>query len=242
MTAQRVLLKLSGEVLAGGTGHGIHADTLGSLAGALIDLTAEGCRVGVVVGGGNFVRGRELRTTDRNTADQMGMLSTLINGLALRDALKQRGASSVVLSAIAVEGFLETYSPAAAVEYLENGFVVIYVGGTGNTFLTTDTAAALRAVQTGCCRMLKGTKVDGIYDADPMMYPEAKRFREISYREALELNLKVMDAAALAVCRDSRLPVSVFDIREASNIVRVYRDPSFGSTIRGGENDRSSSE
>ncbi|MBD3277994.1 MAG: UMP kinase, partial [Candidatus Aegiribacteria sp.] len=158
MTAQRVLLKLSGEVLAGGNGHGIHTDTLGSLAGALTDLTAEGCRVGVVVGGGNFVRGRELQSVERNTADQMGMLSTLINGLALRDALRQIGASSVVLSSIAVEGVLETYSPEVAVEYLEKGYIVIYVGGTGNTFLTTDTAAALRAVQTGCSRMLKGTK------------------------------------------------------------------------------------
>ena len=208
----------------------------------MIDLTDEGCRVGVVVGGGNFVRGSELHSVNRNTADQMGMLSTLINGLALRDVLARRGASSVVLSALAVEGVLETYSPAAAVEYLRNGYIVIYSGGTGNTFLTTDTAAALRAVQTGCCRMLKGTKVDGIYDADPMKYPEAKRFQEITYRKALRLDLRVMDAAALAVCRDSDLPVSVFDIRDPSNIVRVFRDPSFGSTIRGGENDRSSAE
>ncbi|MBN2586826.1 MAG: UMP kinase [Candidatus Fermentibacteraceae bacterium] len=234
----RVLLKLSGEVLAGGCGQGIDPVTLDSIAGAVLDLAAEGCAVGIVTGGGNFIRGRDLRSVDRITGDQMGMLATLMNGLALRDAVRRRGGRAVVLSSIPVEGIFETFNPESAGDYLDRDFIVIYAGGTGNPCLTTDTAAALRAVQTGCRRLLKGTKVDGIYETDPESDPDARRFRSISHDDVLRRDLKVMDAAAVAICRDAGLPVSVFDVWKPENIVRVYRDPSVGSLIGGIEDDR----
>ncbi|MEN8208924.1 MAG: UMP kinase [Candidatus Fermentibacteria bacterium] len=235
--SERVLLKLSGEVLAGRAGHGIDADIAEELAGAVLDLAAAGCSVGIVTGGGNFIRGRDQRSTDRITGDQMGMLATLINGLAFRDALRKRGGEAVVLSSIPVLGFFETFSPLKAEEYLNRGYVVIYAGGTGNPCLTTDTAAALRAVQTGCGRLLKGTKVDGVYDSDPAHNPDAERFKTLTYDEVLRLDLKVMDAAAIAVCRDAGLPISVFNIWDPKNILRVFKEPSIGSQIGGMNND-----
>lgn len=235
---RRVLLKVSGEVLAGPAGHGIDPATLDSLAAAIMDLAAEGCAPGIVIGGGNFIRGKDLEVAGRITGDQMGMLATMMNGLALRDALRKRGGKAVVLSSIPVEGVFETFDPERAVDYLKRRFTVIYAGGTGNPCLTTDTAAALRAVQTGCERLLKGTKVDGIYDVDPKSDPEARRFRTISHDKVLKMGLRVMDAAAVAICRDEDLPISVFDILKPENIVGVYRDPSVGSLIGGIQNDR----
>ncbi len=235
--SERVLLKLSGEVLAGEAGHGIDPDTIEELSGAVLDLAATGCSVGIVTGGGNFIRGRDQRSIDRITGDQMGMLATLINGLAFRDAIKKHGSRAAVLSSIPVEGIFETFSPQKAEEYLNSGYVVIYAGGTGNPCLTTDTAAALRAVQTGCSRLLKGTKVDGVYDSDPAQNPEALRFETLTYNEVLKLDLKVMDAAAIAICRDAGLPVSVFNIWDPKNILRVFNDPSIGSLIGGMNND-----
>jgi uridylate kinase len=229
--SERILLKLSGEILAGEAGHGIDPETTGKIARAILDLEDTGCSVGVVTGGGNFIRGRDLRSIDRITGDQMGMLATLINGLALRDALRKHGGKATVLSSIPVEGIFETFSPEKAEEYLNSGYVVIYSGGTGNPCLTTDTAAALRAVQTGCSRLLKGTKVDGVYDSDPAENPDAKRFNTLSYEDVLRLDLKVMDAAAIAICRDAGLPVSVFDIWNPENIIRVFKEPSTGSLI-----------
>ncbi len=229
----RVLLKLSGEVLAGESGRGIDPEITGELAGAVLALAATGCSVGVVTGGGNFIRGRDLKSADRITGDQMGMLATLINGLAFRDAVRKRGGRAVVLSSIPVEGIFETFSPEKAEKCLNQGYVVIYAGGTGNTCLTTDTAAALRAVQTGCSRLLKGTKVDGVYDSDPAQNPEAKRFSTLTYDDVLRLDLKVMDAAAIAICRDAGLPISVFDIWNPENIIRIFREPSIGSLIGG---------
>jgi len=234
---ERVLLKLSGEVLAGGAGHGIDSAFTGELAKAVLDLAETGCSVGIVTGGGNFIRGRDLKSTDRITGDQMGMLATLINGLAFRDAIRKRGGSAVVLSSIPVEGLFETFSPEKAEEYLNRGDVVIYAGGTGNPCLTTDTAAALRAVQTGCTRLLKGTKVDGVYDSDPAQNPEAQRFETLTFDEVLRLDLKVMDAAAIAICRDAGLPISVFDIWDPENILRVFKEPSIGSQIGGMNHD-----
>ena len=230
---ERVLLKLSGEVLAGEAGHGIDPDITGELAGIVLDLAATGCSVGIVTGGGNFIRGRDLESIDRITGDQMGMLATLINGLAFRDAIKKHGGRAAVLSSIPVEGIFETFSPQKAEEYLNSGYVVIYAGGTGNPCLTTDTAAALRAVQTGCSRLLKGTKVDGVYDSDPAQNPDALRFKTLTYDKALRLDLKVMDAAAIAICRDAGLPISVFNIWDPKNILRVFDDPSTGSLIGG---------
>jgi len=231
----RVLLKLSGEVLAGQAGHGIDSEITEKLAGAVLELSAIGCSVGVVTGGGNFIRGRNIRSVDRITGDQMGMLATLINGLAFRDAIRKHGGSAVVLSSIPVEGIFETFSPEKAEKYLNRGYVVIYSGGTGNPCLTTDTAAALRAVQTRCSRLLKGTKVDGVYDSDPAQNPEAERFKTLTYDDVLRLDLKVMDAAAIAICRDAELPISVFDIWNPENIIRVFKEPSIGSLI-GGKN------
>jgi len=234
---ERVLLKLSGEVLAGGAGHGIDPEFTGELAKAVLDLADTGCSVGIVTGGGNFIRGRDLRSTDRITGDQMGMLATLINGLAFRDSIRKHGGYATVLSSIPVEGFFETFSPEKAGEYLNRGYVVIYSGGTGNPCLTTDTAAALRAVQTGCSILLKGTKVDGVYDSDPAQNPDAERFAELSYDDVLKRDLKVMDAAAIAICRDAGLPVSVFDVWKPENIVRIFKEPSIGSLIGGSSND-----
>ena len=234
---ERVLLKLSGEVLAGEAGHGINPDITRELAGAVLDLAATGRRIGIVTGGGNFIRGRDLRSIDRITGDQMGMLATLINGLAFRDAIRKHGGKAAVLSSIPVEGIFETFSPEKAVDYLSLGYVVIYAGGTGNPCLTTDTAAALRAVQTGCARLLKGTKVDGVYDSDPAQNLEALRFAALSYDEVLKLDLKVMDAAAIAICRDAGLPISVFDIWDPENILRVFKEPSIGSQIGGMNHD-----
>ena len=234
---ERVLLKLSGEVLAGGTGHGIDPGFTGELAKAVLDLAETGCSVGIVTGGGNFIRGRDLTSTDRITGDQMGMLATLINGLAFRDMIRKHGGYATVLSSIPVEGIFETFSPEKAVEYLNRGYVVIYSGGTGNPCLTTDTAAALRAVQTGCSILLKGTKVDGVYDSDPAQNPDAERFAALSYDDVLKRDLKVMDAAAIAICRDAGLPVSVFDVWKPENIVRIFKEPSIGSLIGGKYND-----
>jgi len=234
---QRVLLKLSGEILAGEAGHGIDPEITQALADTVVRLVATGCCVGIVTGGGNFIRGRDLSSTDRITGDQMGMLATLINGLAFRDAIRKQGGNAVVLSSIPVEGMFETFSPEKADEYLNSGFVVIYAGGTGNPCLTTDTAAALRAVQTGCSILLKGTKVDGVYDSDPAHNAEAERFDSLSFEDVLRLDLKVMDGAAIAVCRDAGLPISVFDIRNPENILRIFREPSIGSLIGGMNND-----
>ncbi len=229
----RILLKISGEVLAGEAGHGIDSLTVKRLTESLMDLVSDGIQVGIVTGGGNFIRGRDLSTIDRITGDQMGMIATVINSLALRDAIEKHGGDAVVLSAIQMSGFVEFFSPRLANEYLERGYVVIYAGGTGNPCLTTDTAAALRAVQTACSLLLKGTKVDGIYDSDPEHNPDAKRFAKLSFEEVLKLDLKVMDAAAVAICRNAELPISIFDIRDPVNIVRILSEPSIGSIVGG---------
>ena len=227
----RILLKISGEVLAGEAGHGIDSLTVKKLTESLIDLVSDGIQVGIVTGGGNFIRGRDLKSIDRITGDQMGMIATVINSLALRDAIEKQGGNAVVLSAIQMPGFVESFSSRLANDFLECGYIVVYAGGTGNPCLTTDTAAALRAVQTGCSLLLKGTKVDGIYDSDPESNPNAERFAQLSFEEVLRLDLKVMDAAAVAICRDAELPISIFDIRDPVNIVRILSEPSIGSIV-----------
>lgn len=233
----RILLKISGEVLAGGSGQGIDPGTIAAFAHEVADLSASGWEVGIVTGGGNFVRGRDLRTVDRVTGDQMGMLATLINALALRDALEQIGGMAAVQSALPVAGVVEEFSPRKAVALLRTGAILIYAGGTGNPFLTTDTAAALRAVQTGCTLLLKGTKVDGVYEADPVTDPAARRFPALTFREVLHRDLRVMDAAAVAVCRDAGLEIRIFDVRDPRNIRRVLEDPAIGTIVWGGSND-----
>jgi len=236
-TPGRILLKLSGEVLSGGSGHGIDPATLDELAGNLLKALSQGYQLGIVTGGGNFVRGRDIPSVGRVTGDQMGMLATVINALALKDSLEKHGGSAAVLSAFPVPGITETFSPHRAVELLQNGSVNIYSGGTGNPGLTTDTAAALRALQTGCSMLLKGTKVDGVFSGDPETDPDATRFGKISYDEVLRRDLGFMDAAAVAVCREADLVIRVFDVRDPGNIIRVLGDPSFGSTVGGSIDD-----
>ncbi len=234
MPGRRVLLKASGELLAG-SGSGLDPDRLEGLAGALLRASSSGWRIGVVTGGGNIVRGRDVPWMSRVTADQMGMLATLVNALALRDALTRAGGMATVLCAFPVPGVARAFFPAEAVDMLDAGQVLIYAGGTGNPFLTTDTAAALRAVQTGCARLLKGTKVDGIYERDPERHPDAVRLDRLHWDEALRLGLGVMDAAAVAVCRDAGLPITVFDMRDPASLAGALEDPTLGSTIDGGQ-------
>ncbi len=227
----RILLKLSGELLAGGRGTGIDQGALREYAGALVSVSRSGWRPGVVVGGGNFIRGAHTEGITRHRADHMGMLATVINGIALKDAIESLGACAGVLSALPPSGCVGAYSPDEAIRLVDSGAIAIYAGGTGNPYLTTDTAAALRAVQTGCKLLLKGTKVDGVYDSDPVSNPSAVRFGTISYDRVLALDLGVMDAAAVALCRENGLPVTVFDITDPANIARVLEDRSIGTTI-----------
>lgn len=228
----RVLLKLSGEILAGGGGWGTDRSTVDQYAAALLECSRAGFRPGVVTGGGNYIRGSRLEDVVRWRADYMGMLATVINALFLQDSVERLGGTARVLSAFPASPAVEEYSPSRATELLDAGCMVFYAGGTGHPYLTTDTAAALRAAQTGCSILLKGTKVDGVYDSDPEKNPGARRFEKLSYNRMLELDLRVMDAAAVAVCRDSSLPMVVFDATNPANILRVLRNPSVGTMIR----------
>lgn len=228
----RILFKLSGEILGGRSGAGIDPATLEGYARALVDCTAEGWRTGVVIGGGNFVRGSRSKAVSRFSADWMGMLATVMNAIALHDTIGAAGGSSGILCAFPAGPMVREFSPDRASEILEKGGVAIYAGGTGHPHLTTDTAAALRAVQTGCSMLLKGTKVNGIYDSDPFENPSARRFDTLGYGRLLELGLEVMDAAAVAVCRDGSLPLAVFDATDPDNLLRVLHDPSLGTVVR----------
>jgi uridylate kinase len=229
---RRLLLKLSGEILAGQGGRGIDTGVTAAMASVLVRLEKRGFQLGVVTGGGNFVRGSELTGVKRTRADFMGMLATVINGMALQDAVEKCGGRAAVLSAIAFSGTdVESYHPARAIDLMESGTVSIFAGGTGNPFLTTDTAAALRAVQTGCSILFKGTKVDGVYDRDPQVHPDAVRYSRLSYGEVLEKDLRVMDAAAVAICRAAGLPIAVFDITDPGMIEKVVDDPSIGTVV-----------
>jgi uridylate kinase len=230
----RVLLKLSGEVLAGSAGSGFHRDTVFRIAEILVKVSSAGYQLGVVVGGGNFARGRELSAFTRTRADYIGMLATVMNCLAVSDSVEKHGGRAAVLSAIPIpEAGAQLFSPSKARHLLEQSVIVFFAGGTGNPLLSTDTAAALRAAQTGCSILYKGTKVDGVYDSDPKTNREALRYEELSYREVLERDLKVMDAAAVAVARDNSLPIVVFDITDPYNFVRVLKNRSLGTVVRG---------
>lgn len=226
----RILLKLSGELLAGGLGSGLDPQALAAYAGELVKVSREGWRLGVVIGGGNVIRGVAAAFISRNRADSMGMLATVINAIALQDAVERAGGRASVLTAFTVQG-LTAYSHDEASRVLDSGAIAIYAGGTGNPFLSTDTAAALRAVQTGCSLLLKGTKVDGVYDMDPKLHPEARRFARLSWDEVLARGLGVMDAAAVAVCRDNSLPFLVFDSTDPAGVSRALRDGSTGTLV-----------
>ncbi len=218
---KRVLLKISGEALAGAKGSGLDNETLHSIGSAVYDLTKMGVEVAVVVGGGNFWRGRTSEGMDRVTADHMGMLATTMNALALADAMDQAGCDTRVMSAIEMRQIAETYIRKRALHHLEKGRVTIFACGTGNPFFSTDTAMALRAAEIDADIIFKATNVDGVYDCDPKLNPDAVKYNEVSHNEVLTKNLKVMDSNAAAICRDNALRIIVFSLEDPQNIVRI---------------------
>ena len=235
MVYQRVLLKLSGESLgAPETGHGLDPDSIQLIARQVAHVASIGVEVAIVVGGGNILRGAEFSRLGghRANADYMGMLGTVINGLALSDAIEQCGVDTRVQTAIEIRQVAEPFVRRRAIAHLEKGRIVIMAAGTGNPFFTTDTAAALRARELGCEVLLKGTKVDGVYTADPKKDKNAKRIPILTHQQVLEQQLKVMDAAAISLCMESHLPVVVFNLFEEGNIERVIRGENLGTIIR----------
>ena len=230
---RRILLKLSGEALMGDDAYGINPRMLGSIVAEIKTVTELGVELGVVIGGGNIFRGVAGTSTgmDRATADYMGMLATVMNAIALADAMRQAGINARVQSALHIEQVVEPYIRGKAIRYLEEGRVVIFGAGTGNPFFTTDTAAALRGSEIGAEMVLKATKVDGIYTADPNKDPAATRFARISFDEAIRRNLAVMDATAFALCRDQKLPINVFSIFKAGALKRVVMGEEEGTLV-----------
>jgi uridylate kinase len=231
---RRVLLKLSGEALMGEQAFGIDPAVTTQIAKEVFEVQQLGVQTAVVIGGGNLFRGlaASARGMDRATADYMGMLATVINALALQDALEHNGVPTRVASAIEMRAVAEPFIRRRAVRHLEKGRVVIFAAGTGNPYFTTDTAAALRAMEMKADVILKGTKVDGIYTADPMIDKSATKFTEISYLKVLEQGLKVMDATAISLCMDNKLPIVVFNLRTAGNVRRVIMGEEVGTTVR----------
>lgn len=229
----RILLKLSGEALLGERAYGVDPAFCAFIADQLVRVHARGVEVGIVVGGGNIFRGlaAAARGMDRATGDYIGMLATVMNGLALQDAIERAGVTTRVMSAIAMNEICEPYIRRRAVRHLEKGRVVIFVAGTGNPYFTTDTAAALRAVEIGAAVLLKATKVDGVYDADPMTDPSARRYRALGYADLLRDQLKVIDGAAVSLCMENDLPIVVFDLNEPDNITRVAAGEPVGTII-----------
>jgi uridylate kinase len=232
---RRVMVKLSGEVLGGKTGTGLDQTMLKDVAADLVAARKTGVTVGVVVGGGNFMRGATVSGSSlaRETGDAMGMLATVINSLALEAAVTAAGGMARTLSAIAMPQVCESYSRQRALQLLSDGYVVIFAGGTGNPYFTTDTTAVLRAAEMGCDAVLKATNVDGIYSADPKRDPKATRFDKLSHAEAIARDLKVMDATAFALARENRMPIIVFSILEAGAISAVLRGKARATTVRG---------
>jgi len=230
---KRVLLKLSGEALAGEQGYGINIDVLAQVASEICEAHSLGVDIGIVVGGGNIFRGVAASTKgmDRASSDYMGMLATSINALALQDALEKRGAQTRVQSAIEMAQIAEPYIRRKAVRHLEKQRVVIFASGTGNPYFTTDTAAALRGMEINAEVLLKATNVDGTYDKDPKTHPDAKKYTTLTHRDALNKGLKVMDATALSLCMDNRLPIITFKLMEKGNIIRILKGESIGTLI-----------
>jgi uridylate kinase len=220
---RRVLLKLSGEALMGDRGFGIDPKVVNRLATEIVEAHRLGVQVGVVVGGGNIFRGVSVAAEggDRTTGDYLGMLATVMNSLAMRSAVDRLGVPAVVMSAIAIPALCETFTQREAMKHFAQNKVVIFAGGTGNPFFTTDSGAALRAAEMGCDALLKGTQVDGVYTADPKKDPHATRYERLTHQEVLARNLQVMDAAAIALARDNRIPVIVFSVHESGSFVDV---------------------
>ncbi|MDX1953358.1 MAG: UMP kinase [Verrucomicrobiota bacterium] len=232
---RRILLKVSGEALGGSDGVGINPAAINEMALQIKDVRELGVEIVVVVGGGNIFRGLQgsERGIERATADYMGMLGTVINALALQDALEHAGVPTRVQSAISMEEVAEPFIRRRAMRHLEKGRVVIFGGGTGNPYFSTDTTAALRANEMGAEVILKATKVDGIYDSDPKKNPKAKRYQKISYMDALQRQLKVMDSTAFSLCMDNKMPIIVFDFFVQGNLARVVKGESVGTLVTG---------
>ena len=230
---KRPLLKVSGEGLAGGQGSGLDPAAIQGTAGQLRGISELGVQLSVVVGGGNIIRGMSAaaRGMDRATADYMGMLAGIINGLALQSALEQLGVETRVLTALGIQQVAETYIRRRAIRHLEKGRVVIFAGGTGNPYFTTDTAAALRAAEIGADVILKATQVDGVYDADPALHPDAKRYERLTFEEAIHKNLQFMDQTAIQLCRENGCPIVVFDMSVPGNIHKVVVGETVGTTV-----------
>jgi len=230
---KRILLKLSGEALMGDDPYGINRGTIQEIASEIAQVAGMGVEIGVVIGGGNIFRGLAPGAAgmDRATADYMGMLATVMNALALQDALRHAGLASRVQSALNIEQVVEPYIRGKAIRYLEEGKIVIFAAGTGNPFFTTDTAAALRGSEVGAEIVLKATKVDGVYTADPKTDPSAQRYIRVSFDEAIARNLKVMDATALTLCRDQKLPINVFSIFKKNALQRVVLGEDEGTLV-----------
>ena len=230
---KRILLKLSGEALMGADAYGINQDVVGGIVRDVVEVTRLGVEVGVVIGGGNIFRGMAGAASgmDRATADYMGMRATVMNAMALADAFRAAGVNARVQSALRIDQVVEPYIRGKAIRYLEEGRVVIFGAGTGNPFFTTDTAAALRGSEIGADIVLKATKVDGIYTADPKKDPAATRFQRISFDEAISRNLAVMDATAFALCRDQRLPINVFSLFKSGALKRVVMGEDEGTLV-----------
>jgi uridylate kinase len=230
----RILLKLSGEVLAGGNGFGIEPECLHRLAAEVAEVARTGVQIGLVVGGGKFFRGvnAAARNMDRVAADHMGMLATVINAIALQDALEKQGIPTRVMTAISMHSVAEPYIRRRAIRHLEKGRIVIFGAGTSNPYFSTDTAATLRGLEIHADVVAKATSVDGVYDKDPRKYPDAVRFESVTFQEVLARQLGVMDASAVAMCRDNRLPICIFDLRQSGNIMRVAMGETVGTLIQ----------
>jgi len=230
---QRILLKLSGEALLGHQDYGIDPVVIKRVAAEVIELLDLGVQVGLVIGGGNIFRGAGLAEggMDRVTGDQMGMLATIINALALQDALEQQGALARVMSALQIHEVCEDYIRRRAIRHLERGRVVIFAAGTGNPFFTTDTAASLRAIEIGAEVLVKATKVDGVYSADPEKDPDAIRYTKLSFDQVLDKKLNVMDATSIVMCRDNNIPVVVLQLNKEGNLVRLVNGEALGTTV-----------
>ena len=230
---KRVVLKLSGEALAAGRGFGVDVTRVHEIAGEIVEVRNLGVEVAVVVGGGNFFRGvaEQAKHMDRVSADNMGMLATVINALAIQDAVEKRDVHCRVMSAIEMNQVCEPYIRRRAVRHLEKGRVVIFAAGTGNPYFSTDSAASLRAMEIRADVLLKGTKVEGIYDADPVLIKDAVKFEQITYMEILRLGLKVMDATAVSLCKDNNMPMIIFNMNTPGNIRRVISGEKIGSLV-----------
>jgi uridylate kinase len=231
---QRILLKLSGEVLAGAARFGIDPDRIHALAAELVQVVRQDVQLGLVVGGGNFFRGvsAAAHNMDRVAADHMGMLATVINGIALQDALEKQGAPTRVMTAIHMNQVAEPYIRRRAIRHLEKGRIVVFVAGTSNPYFSTDTAATLRALEIGAEVIAKATRVDGVFDKDPMQHDDAVMYQEVSYQDVLAKALRVMDASAVAMCRDNKLPIQVFNLTTRGNIMRMAMGEPVGTLIR----------